>query len=71
MQAPSAPGQRLVPDYEAFPGDLPALVARRTHAPGSVPADQEIRVTYGELTALIEDAMKNLKEFQFTVPSWQ
>jgi L-fuculose-phosphate aldolase len=61
VQAPSAPGQRLVPDYEAFPGDLAALVARRTHAPGSVPADQEIRLTYGELTALIEDAVKSLK----------
>jgi L-fuculose-phosphate aldolase len=61
VQAPSAPGQRLVPDYEAFPGDLAALVARRPHAPGSVPADQEIRLTYGELTALIEDAVKNLK----------
>jgi L-fuculose-phosphate aldolase len=46
VQAPSAPGQRLVPDYAAFP---------------KVPADREIRLTYGELTALIEDAVKNLK----------
>jgi L-fuculose-phosphate aldolase len=61
VQAPSAPGQRLVPDYEAFPDDLAGLIARRTHAPGSVPADQEIRLTYGELTALIEDAVKNLR----------
>ena len=38
-----------------------SFVARRTHAPGSVPADQEIRLTYGELTALIEDAVKNLR----------
>ena len=46
VQAPSAPGQRLVPDYAAFP---------------HVPADREIRLTYGELTALIEDAIRNLR----------
>src|SRR5919107_4773920 len=61
VQAPSAPGQRLVPDYAAFPDDLAALVARRSHSPGSVPADREIRLTYGELTALIEDALRNLR----------
>ena len=38
VQAPSAPGRRLVPD-----------------------ADGEIRLTYRELTSLIEDAVKNLK----------
>src|ERR687891_387257 len=38
VQAPSAPGRRLVPD-----------------------ADGEIRLTYRELTALIEDAIRNLK----------
>ena len=61
VQAPAAPGQRLVPDYEAFPGDLAAALARRASAPGSIPADQEIRLTYGELTALIEDAVKHLQ----------
>ena len=61
VQAPSAPGQRLVPDYEAFPDDLATLVARRAHAAGSVPANQEIRLTYSELTALIEDAVRSLK----------
>jgi L-fuculose-phosphate aldolase len=61
VQAPSAPGQRLVPDYAAFPDDVAGLIARRAHAPGSVPADREIRLTYGELTALIEDAVKNLR----------
>jgi L-fuculose-phosphate aldolase len=61
VQAPSAPGQRLVPDYAAFPDDFSALLARRAQAPGSVPAHREIRLTYGELTALIEDAVKNLK----------
>jgi L-fuculose-phosphate aldolase len=38
VQAPSAPGRRLVPD-----------------------ADGEIRLTYRELTALIEDAVRNLR----------
>ena len=61
VQAPSSPGQRLVPDYAAFPDDLTALLARRAHQPGSVAADREIRLTYGELTALIEDAVKHLK----------
>jgi L-fuculose-phosphate aldolase len=61
VQAPSAPGQRLVPDYAAFPDDLVGLIARRPHPSGPVPADREIRLTYGELTALIEDAVKHLK----------
>ena len=46
VQAPSAPGQRLVPEHLAFRGAAP---------------DQEIRLTYGELTALIEDAVRSLK----------
>lgn len=45
LQAPSAPGQRLVAgDAAAAPGD-----------------DHEIRLTYRELTALIEDAVKQLR----------
>jgi L-fuculose-phosphate aldolase len=50
VQAPSSPGQRLVPDR-------PAFVAGR----GTVPGDTEIRLTYSELTALIEDAVRNLR----------
>ena len=50
VQAPSAPGQRLVPDWAAF------------GTAGAAPAgDMEIRLTYSELTALIEDAVRNLK----------
>ena len=50
VQAPSSPGQRLVPDRAAFlPGGA------------DVPADTEIRLTYGELMALIEDAVRSLK----------
>ena len=49
LQAPSAPGQRLVTG-NAGAGAPPA--------PGG---DDEIRLTYGELTALIEDAVKQLR----------
>lgn len=49
LQAPSAPGQRLVTG-NADSGAAPA--------PGG---DDEIRLTYGELTALIEDAVKQLR----------
>ena len=61
VQAPSAPGQRLVSDQDAFPGGLDALIHPRPPRPGGPHADREIRLTYGELTALIEDAVKNLK----------
>jgi L-fuculose-phosphate aldolase len=61
VQAPSAPGQRLVPDHAAFPGDLSAMMGRRATGAGPVAADQEIRLTYSELTQLIEDAIRNLK----------
>jgi L-fuculose-phosphate aldolase len=60
VQAPSVPGARLVPDSNAFPDDLAGLLARHAQGPGGVPADREIRLTYGELTALIEDAVRNL-----------
>ena len=46
VQAPSAPGQRLVSDRIAF---------------GAMGGDREIRLTYSELTALIEDAVRNLR----------
>jgi L-fuculose-phosphate aldolase len=50
VQAPVAPGQRLVHDRALGPaGGAPS------------PGDAEIRLTYSELTALIEDAVRNLK----------
>jgi L-fuculose-phosphate aldolase len=61
VQAPSSPGQRLVPDRLAFSEEWSAAVARRARGAGAIPADQEIRLTYSELTALIEDAVRNLK----------
>ena len=51
VEAPVAPGQRLVPD-----GTLAGLRNR----PHPIGPDDEIRLTYRELTALIEDAVKNL-----------
>jgi L-fuculose-phosphate aldolase len=52
---PSSGGERLTgPDRLA--GRLEALRGQ-----GHVGADQEIRLTYGELTALIEDAVRSLK----------
>jgi len=55
VQAPEGDGRRLVPD---------PLVAGAS-APGAAPqgpdGDQEIRLTYRELTALIEDAIRNLR----------
>ncbi len=49
VQAPSSPGARLVPD-------TPRLPAAR-----ALGMDGEIRLTYRELTALIEDAVRSLK----------
>ena len=60
VQAPSSPGQRLVPDRSAFSDEAP-LAGRLLQRSARVAADQEIRLTYGELTALIEDAIKSLK----------
>ena len=49
LQAPASPNDRVV-DPPALPPDLAALGK-----------DGEIRLTYGELTALIEDAVKQLR----------
>jgi L-fuculose-phosphate aldolase len=49
LEAPSSPTERLVSPTS----DLPS--------PGALGKDAEIRLTYRELTALIEDAVKNLR----------
>ena len=49
LQAPSAPGKQIVGD-ESSPSLAPSLGK-----------DEEIRLTYRELTALIEDAVKQLR----------
>jgi len=50
VQAPEGDGQRLIPDV---------ITAGSSRVPPS--GDAEIRLTYRELTALIEDAIKNLR----------
>jgi L-fuculose-phosphate aldolase len=55
VQAPTSPsGRRLVPDAEL--AARPGADQQRSIGP-----DEEIRLTYRELTALIADAVKNLK----------
>ena len=54
VRAPDAPGQRLVPEQEAE-----ALMGGTAAGPSV--EDGEIRLTYRELTALIEDAVRQLR----------
>ena len=54
VQAPAGDGRRLVPDQTAMRQALPT--------PSSSPdGDEEIRLTYRELSALIEDAIRSLR----------
>jgi hypothetical protein len=48
LEAPASPTERLVPD-------VTATLQRASR-------DGEIRLTYGELTALIADAIKQLRD---------
>ena len=70
VQAPSSPGSRLVPDvvrYVAGGGSI--LPVRDVRAgddetaakPSQKTGDAEIRLTYRELSALIEDAIRSLR----------
>ena len=54
--APICPDPELASKDQA---DCQVLFTART--PGTIGPDEEIRLTYGELTALIEDAVRNLK----------
>ena len=51
LAAPSAPGAQLVDDVPAGPGLAPAAGG-----------DEEIRLTYRELAAIVEDAVNRLRE---------
>jgi L-fuculose-phosphate aldolase len=53
VRSPDAPGTRLVPDPASG-----VTFGSRDRAPGD---DEEIRLTYGELAALIEDAVQKLR----------
>jgi L-fuculose-phosphate aldolase len=57
VQAPEGSGMRLVPDV---PG-LPPLAPSPDRGPDQRGGDEEIRLTYRELSALIEDAIRNIK----------
>jgi L-fuculose-phosphate aldolase len=59
LEAPDSPHERLVPDVSAA---LQHLGAEALRAKVAASRDGEIRLTYGELTALIADAVKNLRE---------
>ena len=52
IEAPSAPGRQLVDDVPAAPGSAPAQAAD----------DEEIRLTYRELAAIVEDAVNRLRD---------
>jgi L-fuculose-phosphate aldolase len=56
VQAPHGAGQRLVPDVVGAGGD------GRSGAPTAPVEGEEIRLTYRELSALIEDAVRQLRE---------
>jgi L-fuculose-phosphate aldolase len=51
VQAPSSPGARLVPD----------VIRAAATGPGDAGDEAEIRLTYRELSALIEDAIRSLR----------
>lgn len=55
VRAPDAPGQRLVSEHDARPDAGPGTGRNR---PGD---EAEIRLTYGQLTALIEEAVRTLR----------
>ncbi len=63
LEAPSSPGRRLVdPKAPALPDVPPAVADGPRAAAGGVPGDDdEVRLTYRELTALIADAVTQLR----------
>jgi hypothetical protein len=70
VQAPAGDGRRLVPDDVdgvAFPPTVPGNAPNRSTTSDEVTpksfakADREIRLTYRELSALIEDAIRSLR----------
>ncbi|MCY4509842.1 MAG: class II aldolase/adducin family protein, partial [Acidobacteria bacterium] len=64
LEAPSSPGRRLVDPAApapASPDVPPAAADGRGAGRGGVPGDDEVRLTYRELTALIADAVTQLR----------
>jgi L-fuculose-phosphate aldolase len=66
VEAPSSPGARLVPDVVQPPAGPPSLAADSVASygarpPRASPDAGEIRLTYRELSTLIEDAIRSLR----------
>ena len=59
IEAPSVPGARLVRPAPA--SGAPPNSGAAGEAPPAVGEDREIRLTYGELAALVEDAVRRLR----------
>jgi L-fuculose-phosphate aldolase len=59
LEAPHSPTERLVPDVSSV---LQRFAADPRNAQAVASRDGEIRLTYGELTALIADAVKALRD---------
>jgi L-fuculose-phosphate aldolase len=59
LEAPESASDRLVPDLTAT---LSGLLGGASGAPMPASGDREIRLTYAELTALIADAVKNIRD---------
>jgi L-fuculose-phosphate aldolase len=59
LEAPESPNERLVPDVTS---SLQRVDTDALRAKVAASRDGEIRLTYGELTALIADAVKNLRD---------
>ena len=59
IEAPEGSGMRLVPDVPGLPS--PGRAAPERAVPGQADADAEIRLTYRELSALIENAIRSLR----------
>jgi L-fuculose-phosphate aldolase len=62
VQAPAGSGMRLVPGATGLPpGTSTGVAAVLRGVQGDADADAEIRLTYRELSALIEDAIRSLR----------
>lgn len=63
LESPESTTERLVPDVTAaLNATLDRLGAGAFHAKAAASRDGEIRLTYAELTQLIADAVKNIRE---------
>jgi L-fuculose-phosphate aldolase len=62
LEAPDSPDGRLVPDAALSRRSDPHDIGARARVSSGASSEGEIRLTYGELTALIADAVRTLKD---------